>query len=81
MEIKRGVIGDTDPGYIDTISSPTTVYVYNNVQETEVIDPFTKETHTEYVYDVTMYTPAEYAIEVASQAQADADYAIMLTEG
>ena len=74
-----GVISGARPKSLDMESSPTTVYVRSNVVEREVETP-DGETIKEFVYDETQYTFAEYAIKIAAQAQADADYAIMMTE-
>ena len=80
MKVLNGVISGQEPLEIDMESSPTTVYVRSSVTERQVVDD-DGETRTEYVYDEIQYTFAEYAIELAAQAQADADYAVMITEG
>ena len=74
-----GVISGVRPKLLDMESSPTTVYIRSNITEREV-ESYDGKTKIEFVYDEIQYTFAEYAIKVAAQAQADADYAIMMTE-
>ena len=45
---------------IDDISSPTTVYVNENVTEVERTDEETGETSTVYRYDVRLYSREEW---------------------
>ncbi len=45
---------------IDDTSSPTTVYVNENVVESERIDEMTGETSTVYRYDVRLYSRDEW---------------------
>ena len=45
---------------IDDVSSPTTVYVNENVVETERTDEMTGETSTVYRYDVRLYSREEW---------------------
>lgn len=75
MKQLNGVISGSRPVKVDMTSSPTTVYVRENIMESET------DSGVEYIYDEKQFTFAEYAIELAAQAQADADYAIMITEG
>ena len=50
----------TMPLPIDDISSPTTVYVNENVTEVERTDEMTGETNTVYQYDVRLFTREEW---------------------
>lgn len=75
------VTSDRRPDLIDRTSSPTTVYVRENVIQRDAPVAENEEPRKEYVYDELQYTQMEYAIEVAAQAQADADYAVMMAEG
>ena len=79
MKTLSGVTSGQEPLAVDSESSATTIYVRSNITERDVEDT-NGDTRTEYVYDEIQYTPAEYAIELALQAQADADYAVMMTE-
>ena len=55
------------PQLVDITSSPTTVYLRKNVQEVEVENPDTKETHTEYHYDEASLTKDEYIALLQAQ--------------
>lgn len=81
MRRLTGVTSDRRPDLIDRTSSPTTVYVRKNVIQRDAPVAENEEPRKEYVYDELQYTQMEYAIEVAAQAQADADYAVMMAEG
>ena len=70
---------DDYPEEVDTTISPTTVYLRRNIEEVEREDP-DGETRTMYVYEECALTPAEYAIYVAEEAQANADYIAMMLE-
>lgn len=48
------------PVKIDDTSSPTTVYVNENVVESERIDEMTGATSTVYRYDVRLYSREEW---------------------
>ena len=48
------------PANIDDVSSPTTVYVNENVVESEKTDAMTGESSTVYRYDVRMYSRDEW---------------------
>ena len=48
------------PQAIDDTSSPTTVYVNENVTEVERTDEMTGETSTVYRYDVRLYSREEW---------------------
>ena len=48
------------PVEIDDTSSPTTVYVNENVVETERIDEMTGKISTVYRYDVRLYSREEW---------------------
>ena len=50
----------TMPLPIDDISSPTTVYVNENVTEVERTDEMTGETTTVYQYDVRLFSREEW---------------------
>ena len=50
----------TMPLPIDDISSPTTVYVNENVVESERTDEMTGETTTVYQYDVRLFSREEW---------------------
>ena len=50
----------TMPLPIDDISSPTTVYVNENVIEVERTDEETGETNTVYQYDVRLFSREEW---------------------
>ena len=50
----------TMPLPIDDISSPTTVYVNENVTEVERTDEITGETTTVYQYDVRLFSREEW---------------------
>ena len=48
------------PNHIDETSSPTTTYINSNIKEIQVEDEFTKETRTEFEYDVEQFEKEEY---------------------
>lgn len=49
------------PFDIDAESSPTTVYVNQNIQEIQRADEMTGETQTIFTYDVREFTKQEYS--------------------
>lgn len=58
------------PEEVDYTSSPTTIYLYRNITETE------EDGRISYDYEVAKLTPAEFAIYSAAKAN-DAQLTIM----
>lgn len=63
MEYIEKVISDTEPLKIDDQSSPTTVYLRENIQRRSVLDPITQKYHTKYSYSEKRYTREEWLNE------------------
>ena len=59
MQLLKSESG-TMPLPIDNTSSPTTIYVNENVVESERIDEMTGEKSTVYRYDVRLYSRDEW---------------------
>lgn len=55
------VRGSIKPLDIDTISSPSTVYLHKNIEEIEVTDENSEETHTEWQYDEIRMSKEEWS--------------------
>ena len=69
---------DTMPEDIDTVSSPTTVYIHKNIHTEERTDPETGETRTVFVYDEAKMTRQDYDNYIAGKTQADIEYLYMM---
>lgn len=69
---------DTMPDEIDTISSPTTVYLRKNIRAEERKDPETGETRTVFVYDEAKMQRQEYVDYLSGKTQADVEYLYMM---
>lgn len=69
---------DAMPIEIDTVSSPTTVYLRKNIRAEERKDLETGETRTVYVYDEAKISRHEYADYLSGKAQADIEYLYMM---
>lgn len=69
---------DTIPDEIDTVSSPTTVYLRRNIRTEERQDIETETTRTVYVYDESTIPRDEYSAYLAGKAQADIEYLYMM---
>lgn len=65
------------PETLDLTSSPTTVYVRENIMAEERGEGSTKVTM--YVYDETEYSREEYDRLVLAQSRADIDYIAIMT--
>ena len=64
------------PELIDMVSSPTTVYIRENIQEKQKI--VNEEEYTIYTYDEAILTKEEYAIYLAEANTANIDYLSMM---
>lgn len=64
------------PELIDMNSSPTTVYIRENIQEETRMDE--EEEYTIYTYDEAILTKEEYAIYLAEVNAANIDYLSMM---
>lgn len=69
---------DTMPDEIDTMSSPTTVYLRKNIRAEERQDIETKTTKTVYVYDEATIPHDEYNAYLTGKTQADIEYLYMM---
>lgn len=69
---------DMMPVEIDTISSPTTVYLRKNIRTEEYSDPETGEARTVYVYDEAKVSRQAYDNYVQGKTQADIEYLFMM---
>lgn len=74
------------PELVDTTSSKTTVYLRNNIIETEIVDENTDTSTTFYEYDEAKLTKEEYQeylkeLEIIDiqQQRADIDYILLMT--
>ena len=74
------------PELVDTTSSKTTVYLRNNIIETETVDENTDTSTTFYEYDEAKLTKEEYQeylkeLEIIDiqQQRADIDYILLMT--
>ena len=65
---------------IDETSSPTTVYVNENVVETERTDEMTGETSTVYRYDVRLYSREEWEMLQMANRIIDLECALVYAE-
>lgn len=65
------------PETLDLTSSPTTVYVRENIMAEERGEGSTKVTM--YVYDETEYSREEYDSLILAQSRADIDYIAIMT--
>lgn len=74
----KKVESDTMPDEIDTMSSPTTVYLRRNIRTEERQDIETETTGTVYVYDEAAIPRNEYNAYLAEKAQADIEYLYMM---
>lgn len=74
----KKVESDTMPDEIDTMSSPTTVYLRKNIRAEERQDIETKTTKTVYVYDEATIPRDEYNAYLAGKTQADIEYLYMM---
>ena len=64
MEYIEKVISSTEPLKIDDQSSPTTVYLRENIKRRSVLDPITNKYTAEYSYSEKRYTREEWLNEV-----------------
>lgn len=69
---------DTMPDEIDTMSSPTTVYLRCNIRTEERQNMETKTTRTVYVYDEAKIPKSEYTDYITGKAQSDIEYLYMM---
>ena len=69
---------DNMPDEIDTMSSPTTVYLRRNIRTEERHDTETKTTKTVYVYDEATIPRDEYNAYLTGKTQADIEYLYMM---
>ena len=74
----KQVESDTMPEEIDTMSSPTTVYLRKNIRTEERQDIETKTTKTVYVYDEATIPRDEYNAYLTGKTQADIEYLYMM---
>lgn len=74
----KQVESDTMPDEIDTMSSPTTVYLRKNIRTEERTDPETGETRTVFVYDEAKMPRQEYVDYLSGKTQADVEYLYMM---
>lgn len=70
---------DTMPEDIDTVSSPTTVYIHKNIHAEERTDLETGETRTAFVYDEAKMAKQDYNNYMQGKTQADIEYLYMMT--
>lgn len=68
---------DTMPDEIDTVSSPTTVYLRRNIRTEERTDDM-GEKRTVYVYDEAKVSKTEYMDYISGKTQADIEYLYMM---
>lgn len=66
------------PNPIDMHSSPTSVYLNDNVKEMEIEDPETQEKSVVYKYDVTEMTKDEYVLIKCEKVESDNVYVAMM---
>jgi len=69
---------DTMPEEIDTVSSPTTVYLRKNIRAEERQDVETETTRTVYVYDEATIPRDEYNAYLTGKTQANIEYLYMM---
>jgi hypothetical protein len=69
---------DTMPDEIDTMSSPTTVYLRRNIHTEERQDIEAETTRTVYVYDEATIPRDEYDAYLSGKTQADIEYLYMM---
>lgn len=74
----KKVESDTMPDEIDTMSSPTTIYLRKNIRTEERQDIETKTTKTVYVYDEATIPRDEYNAYLTGKTQADIEYLYMM---
>ena len=74
----KKVESDTMPDEIDTMSSPTTVYLRRNIRTEERTDQEAGETMTVYVYDEAKVPRQEYDNYMQGKTQADIEYLYMM---
>lgn len=74
----KQVESNTMPDEIDTISSPTTVYLRRNIRTEERQDIETENIRTVYVYDEATIPRNEYNAYLAGKTQADIEYLYMM---
>lgn len=70
---------DSMPEELDTESSPTTVYIRQNIHEEERPDEMTGETRIVYVYDEAKISRSEYNEYVIGKTMADLEFLYMMT--
>ena len=66
------------PQEIDTLSSPTTVYLRKNIQEIEKKD-FNEQKTIIYEYDEAALTITEYQIYLIEKQNSEIDYITMMS--
>lgn len=69
---------DAMPIEIDTVSSPTTVYLRKNIRAEERQDIETGTTRMVYVYDEATIPRDEYNAYLTGKTQADIEYLYMM---
>lgn len=74
----KKVESDTMPDEIDTMSSPTTIYLRKNIHTEERQDIETETTRTVYVYDEATIPRDEYNAYLTGKTQADIEYLYMM---
>ena len=68
----------TMPNEIDTMSSPTTVYLRRNIRAEERQDIEAKTTKTVYIYEEATIPRDEYNAYLTGKTQADIEYLYMM---
>ena len=74
----KQVESNTMPDEIDTMSSPSTVYLRRNIRTEERQDIDTETTRTVYVYDEATIPRNEYNAYLSGKTQADIEYLYMM---
>lgn len=67
------------PVAVDIKSSPTTVYLNNNVKKLEIENPETKEKSISYRYEVTEMSREEYLLSKCEKIESDNMFLAMMT--
>lgn len=71
-------VSTAEPDEVDTVSSPTIVYLRKNVHAEERQDIETGETRTVYVYDEAKVSRQDYDNYMHGKTQADIEYLYMM---
>ena len=67
------------PVAVDFKSSPTTVYLNENVEKLEIENPETKEKSISYRYEVTEMSREEYLLSKCEKIESDNMFLAMMT--